>query len=219
MRAMNELVDKIQSLRTEYLLEKLDLEHVKESPFAQFEYWMNEALSAEIMDPNAMVLSTVSKGGMPSARIVLLRSLSELGLTFYTNYDSHKGEELKENPQACLNFFWPELQRQVRVNGIISKVDTSTSDAYFATRPRESQIGAWASSQSSKLSSRKDLEEKVQGFSKKFDGEEVPRPESWGGYLLSPTLFEFWQGRESRLHDRIVYEKVDEKWDIYRVSP
>ncbi|NNC84525.1 MAG: pyridoxamine 5'-phosphate oxidase, partial [Bacteroidia bacterium] len=155
-----------------------------------------------------------------STRIVLLRGYNEEGLVFYTNYNSDKAVELLAQPKTELNFFWPQLQRQMRIRGTISKVDTKTSDEYFATRPRASQISAWASNQSSQIDSRSELEQNMQSYLKKFEGKDVPRPENWGGLRLTPNRFEFWQGRLSRLHDRLVYTLQDDKsWEVKRLSP
>jgi pyridoxamine 5'-phosphate oxidase len=167
-----------------------------------------------------MTLATAGKTGKPSARIVLLKGFTHEGFQFFTNYESHKGEELKQNPQACLVFFWKELERQVRIEGIVEKVSAAESDEYFNSRPAGSKIGAWASPQSKVIASREILEEKVSSVEKRFAGTEIERPGHWGGYILKPALIEFWQGRPSRLHDRILYTRIEKnKWKIERLAP
>lgn len=210
---------KVSEIRIDYTKGELDIDHVASDPIAQFETWFEEAVSAEVIEPNAMSLGTVSNG-QPSVRIVLLKGFDERGFTFYTNYESRKAAELQEEPKAALTFFWPELQRQVRIEGTVVKAPEPESDQYYASRGRGSRIGAWASPQSRKISDRKVLEDLVEEVSRRFDGqEEIPRPDHWGGYLLQPTYLEFWQGRSSRLHDRIVYEHVNGEWDISRIAP
>jgi len=190
------------------------------NPFDQFGLWLNEAESEGIKDYNAFSLSTIGADGFPNARIVLLRKFDRSGLTFFTNYTSAKGQQLEHSEKVCLNFFWNTMERQVRVYGIARRVSDEESDAYFATRPRESQIAAWASMQSSEMRSREELEEAVTKFSNEFSGKPVPRPPHWGGYNVVPHYFEFWQGRLSRLHDRLVYRvNQDFDWYIYRLAP
>lgn len=212
--------EKVESLRKEYIREMLDEAHTNSDPMVQFEHWFNEALNAELPEPHAMTLATVSGEGKPSARVVLLRDAQKGVFSFYSNYLSRKGQQLEKNPFGSLSFFWPELERQVRIEGKIIRLDAETSSAYFASRPRGSQIGAWASPQSEVIPNRTFLEEKVNHFSHQFEGKEVPRPDHWGGFGLVADYLEFWQGRESRLHDRIVYTLQDDNtWKRVRLAP
>jgi pyridoxamine 5'-phosphate oxidase len=211
---------KISELRRDYAKETLDISSIEKNPILQFEKWFDEALRGEVLEPNAMTLSTVSESGRPSGRIVLLKGIEQNKFLFYTNYHSKKGKELENNPACALTFFWPELERQVRIDGISSRVDAATSEKYFQSRPRESQVGAWASPQSSVISDRGLLEARVIEIEKKFKGQEtLPKPHQWGGFAVDPYEIEFWQGRPSRLHDRIVYCKVDEQWSTRRLAP
>jgi pyridoxamine 5'-phosphate oxidase len=216
---MSETIGHIYSLRKDYETRSLDEETIKRNPFEQFELWLAEAIGEAVEEPNAMTITTATKTGKPSSRIVLLRGFDRKGFVFYTNYDSQKGREIAENPQASILFFWAKLERQVRIDGSISKVTRRHAEEYFATRPRESQIGAWASLQSSVISSRAELEEKIAALEREFAGREVPCPENWGGYALKPDAFEFWQGGKSRLHDRLRYTKTKSAWKIERLSP
>ncbi len=216
---MPELNEHIRKLRSDYSHMELIESEVNKDPFKQFEAWLKEALEAEIIEPHAMTLSTANKNGQPASRIVLLREVNEIGFIFYTNYNSDKGRQIAENPKASLNFFWPQIERQLCVEGILEKVNETVSDSYFQSRPRESKIGAWVSEQSSVIKNRDLLEEKFIELSGKYPGEDVPRPPHWGGYLLKPTAIEFWQGRPSRLHDRIQYVLSEKKWLIQRLSP
>jgi pyridoxamine 5'-phosphate oxidase len=210
----------IRTLRKDYSAAVLDEAHVDRNPFRMFDRWMKNALDAGVEEPNAMTIATVDAKGRPEARIVLLRELDKKGLVFYTNYDSRKGRAMARNKHVCLNFFWPPLQRQVRISGRIEKVSDRVSSAYFKSRPRESQLGAWASLQSEALSDRRVLEDRYIMFEKKFAGKPVPRPLNWGGFRVIPEHFEFWQGRVSRLHDRIAYSKsTSGKWKISRLYP
>jgi pyridoxamine 5'-phosphate oxidase len=209
----------ISNLRRSYSAKKLMEDSVALDPFKQFSVWMNDAINSNIIEPNAMILATANSGGIPSARVVLLKDFNEKGFVFFTNYKSSKAKDLSENPNASLLFFWDVLERQVRVNGKVKKVSVEESEEYFKSRPRENQLGAWASEQSSVLKNRKVLDEKYKFFMKQFKGKEIPLPEFWGGYCIIPNKFEFWQGRENRLHDRILYRKIRSKWKIERLSP
>jgi len=210
----------LAQIRREYSLRSLDEKTIFSSPFKQFESWFNDALAAKALEPNAMNLATVSENNRPSSRIVLLKGFSDAGFTFYTNYQSNKGKNLELNPFCALTFFWIELERQVRIEGAAERVSLEESDAYFKSRPRESQMGAWASPQSSVIASREIIDERFKTMQKKFGGNEpLNRPKQWGGYIIKPFLIEFWQGRPSRLHDRIQYTLVDEVWRIDRLAP
>lgn len=208
----------IADIRKDYSLRSLAEEDVDASPFVQFGRWWDEAMRSEIEEVNAMTLATVSASGKPSARIVLLKGLDERGFVFFTNYLSHKGKEIETNPHTALVFFWKELERQIRIEGMAEKVSDEESETYFFSRPVASRIGAWASSQSSVIDTRDILEENVKKYSTEF-GENIPRPAHWGGYRVLPTLIEFWQGRSSRLHDRIQYRKENNNWIIERLAP
>lgn len=197
--------------------EGLEINNLIENPFDQFKHWFSFAVEQDAFNANAMALSTMHNN-RPSSRIVLLKELDATGFTFYTNYKSAKSKEIANNKYASLLFFWKENERQVRIEGVLEKIAESTSDEYFKTRPRESQIGAWASPQSTTIT-REELEKRVAEFSKKYEGKEIPRPEHWGGYRLIPEKFEFWQGRTGRLHDRFVFERKNAKWEIYRIAP
>lgn len=211
----------IEHLRQDYRQASLDVSDVDANPFHQFGKWFQEAMQAELPEPNAMTLATATTAGRPSARIVLLKGFDEKGFVFFTNYESRKGQEMLENPQAALVFFWQGLERQVRIEGRIAKVQSEESTAYFQSRPKGSQIGAWASPQSRSIGSRAELEANVQALEEKYALAEVlPRPEHWGGYVVQPDLIEFWQGRPSRLHDRIQYvRQADGTWKIERLAP
>lgn len=208
----------IADLRTEYQRETLDEHSVSHSPLEQFSRWMDEVLAAEVLEPTAMTLATVGANGRPSARTVLLKGI-DAGFVFYTNYTSRKGVDLASNPYASLLFFWPDLQRQVRVEGKVEKITIEESEAYFRTRPLGSKIGAWASQQSQPLSSRDELERRTIELERQYSDGNVPLPPFWGGYRLLPDAMEFWQGRPSRLHDRILYERGETGWTISRLSP
>jgi pyridoxamine 5'-phosphate oxidase len=210
----------LKELRKEYSLAMLDELHTNTDPILQFKKWFQEAMDAQIIEPYAMTISTVNSTHRPSSRVVLLRDVSEEGFSFYTNYLSRKGQDLAVNPFAAMNFFWPELERQVRIEGKIVPLEAGASDAYFASRPRGSQIGAWSSPQSEIIESRKVLEDAVENYIQQFDGKDVERPPHWGGYCLIPDYIEFWQGRESRLHDRICYyQHSDGSWIRSRLAP
>ncbi len=212
------LNDELQAAREDYRQAELDENATAENPFDQFSKWFEEYRESKAKDHNAMIVSTVSADGQPSSRTVLLKGFSENGFVFYTNYQSQKGKEIEQNPKVSLLFYWPELERQIRVDGKAGKIPPDKSTAYFEKRPRGSQIGAWASPQSQKVENREKLEEWKNEFDKKF-GESVPRPPQWGGYAVIPEKMEFWQGRSDRLHDRILYEKVGGKWKKGRLAP
>ena len=210
----------LSDLRKEYSKETLEVSSVDKDPIHQFEKWFDEALRTEVLEPNAMTLSTVTESGRPSARVVLLKGIEQGKFLFFTNHRSRKGMELENNPACALTFFWPELERQIRIDGITSRVDSTYAEKYFQSRPRGSQIGAWASPQSSVISDRSLIEERMKEMELKFKNSElIPKPHQWGGYAVEPHEIEFWQGRPNRLHDRIVYYKSDEGWIIRRLAP
>ncbi len=210
----------IHTIRKEYKIGIIDVADVLANPVNQFKKWFDEALVAEITEPNAMVLSTVTADLKPHSRVVLVKDISEAGLSFFTNYLSNKGKELADNNNASLLFFWPELERQVRFEGTIEKLSREASEIYFHSRPRSSQIGAHVSPQSTVIPNRSYLENIEIELVKKFDGQEIPIPEHWGGYLFKVSLVEFWQGRPSRLHDRVLYsQKGNDEWKIERLAP
>ena len=209
----------ISDLRKDYMLNGLDRVDVLPDPIAQFRIWFEAALEAGVPEPNAMHVSTVTADGRPDGRIVLIKDVSDAGFVFYTNYESRKGRDLTERPFAALTFFYPELERQIRIEGRVEKVSADESDAYFNSRPRGSQIGAWVSNQSRVVESRVVLETRQRALETQFDGGPVPRPAHWGGFRVVPDTLEFWQGRPSRLHDRIRYRKEEENWIIERLSP
>ena len=209
----------LAELRINYQKGELLESSVDKNPFEQFKKWFSEAKASQVPEPNAMHLSTIGENGMPNGRIVLLKNVSE-GFSFYTNYQSSKGESLNKHPQACITFFWAELERQIRIEGITKKVDSATAEIYFKNRPRASQIGAWVSEQSSRIESRDILEVTFKELEAKYEGQEIPKPPHWGGFELIPSYFEFWQGRTSRLHDRVIYDLTEGGiWKIGRLAP
>ena len=212
----------LSAMRQNYKQESLTEHDVSSDPFIQFRDWFTEAIDGQVMEPNAMTLATATASGRPSARIVLLKSFDHQGFVFFTNYESRKANHLAENPNAALLFCWLELERQIRIEGRVEKVDEAESLEYFQSRPKESQIGAWASPQSRVIPNRSFIEEKVQAIQNQyFTDDLLPLPPFWGGYRVIPDRFEFWQGRESRLHDRIVYQQAPGKqeWQIVRLGP
>lgn len=210
---------RLADIRRDYSGEELSEAKVSPDPIAQFDVWMNAAIAAEAHEPTAMTLSTVGEDGRPSSRVVLLKGFDADGFVFFTNYNSRKGRALAANPFAAVNFFWPELERQVNVSGAVSKVSDEESDEYFASRPYLSRIGAWASNQSEEIASRSVVMTSAAKFAAKYALGTVPRPPHWGGFRVRPDRIEFWQGRPNRLHDRIVYTLADNTWRIARLSP
>lgn len=210
----------IADIRKEYKLQTLSEKDVRKDPFSQFDKWWQEAIRSNLEEVNAMTLATASADGMPDARIVLLKGFDENGFVFFTNYRSAKGQQLLENPRASLVFFWAALERQVRIGGLVSLATATASDKYFDSRPEGSRIGAWASPQSEVIESREWLEENERKISRELTGDSLHRPPHWGGYVVRPTRIEFWQGRPSRLHDRILYTlQGDGHWKIERLAP
>ena len=209
----------LKSLRREYKLNNLSEETVNKNPFRQFEIWFKDMMNNGSIEPNAMVLATADSNSKPSVRVVLLKGLDDEGFTFFTNYKSRKGKEIHRNKSASLLFYWAALERQVRVEGKIKKISRAESQKYFDTRPLYSRLAAWASAQSKIIPGREYLELQFQKYEKKFNGKKIPVPPDWGGYKLIPNYFEFWQGRENRLHDRIAFRKRKGKWEIVRLAP
>ncbi len=209
----------LADLRQDYKLAGLTEAQSLSDPFQQFSLWFEQALNAQLLEPNAMTLATIDSNGSPNARIVLLKGFSENGLIFHTNYDSAKGQNIAAHPQVALVFWWAELERQVRIEGTAEKVSAEDSDCYFNSRPLNSQIGSWASTQSQVVSSREELESRFAHYQEKFNNQPIPRPENWGGFRVIPYIFEFWQGRPSRLHDRLRYRLSNQQWLKERLCP
>ncbi len=206
-------------LKENIISERLSENEVASSPIDQFKLWFDQAALVKIYEPNAAILATATKSGIPSARVILLKGFSDKGFDFFTNYNSRKGKELEENPFAALVYYWPELERQVRIEGKVEKLSDNESDNYFETRPVGSRLGAWASPQSKIIEDRNWLEKKHNEFREKFKHGEIPRPKEWGGFRIVPSSIEFWQGRQNRLHDRILYSFENKQWTIKRLAP
>lgn len=213
------IVPELHSIRQEYIKEKLNEENVNSDPIQQFVRWMDHALLSKVMEPSAMTVATVNQLGQPSARTVLLKNITDKGFVFYTNYNSQKGQDLAENNRVSLLFFWPELERQVRIEGKVEKISREESEIYFHSRPFGSQIGAIASPQSEVIENRDVLKDKVEELELNYKDKIIPMPEHWGGYLVDPHKIEFWQGGASRLHDRLVYTSTNLGWKIQRLAP
>ncbi|QNL48568.1 pyridoxamine 5'-phosphate oxidase [Olivibacter sp. SDN3] len=209
----------INAIRTDYKRSKLTENEVKKNPIEQFKFWFEQAIKACVIEVNAMTLATVDREGSPSARIVLLKGVEDNGFVFFTNYNSQKGQDLIVNNKASLVFFWPDLERQVRIKGFVDKTSSEVSDSYFHSRPIGSQLGAWASPQSTIIADRAVLESNLERITQKYKSTSVPRPPHWGGYIVQPITVEFWQGRPNRLHDRILYTKKSNYWLIERLAP
>lgn len=217
---MNDLIAHLRKTRLDFTKQTLDETEVHANPLNQFENWFKDAVDSQVNTPDAMVVATCSKEGKPSARVLLLRNFDEHGFVFYTNYHSKKAANMNDSPYAALIFFWPELERQIRIEGSVQKHDDKESDKYFVLRPDGSKLGAWSSQQSAVVDNRAVLDEKFEEMKKHFSGGEIPRPPFWGGYNVKPTHFEFWQGRPNRMHDRISYSLMeDNTWKIERLSP
>ena len=209
----------IADLREDYTLEELSESEVDSSPFVQFQHWFDQAVEAQLPEPNAMTIATATKDGIPSARIVLLKGFDDRGFVFYTNYNSHKAQELIDNPHAALVFLWTELERQIRIVGSVEKISAEESDTYFYSRPIGSRLGAWASEQSQVIVNRSVLEQRLEDLKAQYENQNIPRPSHWGGFRVKPVGIEFWQGRSSRLHDRLRYQLQNGEWMLDRLSP
>jgi pyridoxamine 5'-phosphate oxidase len=215
----NQLSESLRRLRREHADVGIDIADLHEDPLVQFNLWMQQAIDEDLPLPNAMTIATVDKRGRPSARVTLLKGVDDGGFVFFSNYESRKGREMIGNPHVALVFYWPQLGRQVRVEGMVARTSESESFDYFQTRSRGSQIGAWASPQSSVIADRQELEAMVSEIERRFPGEDVPLPPHWGGFRLTPERIEFWNGRPNRLHDRIVYYRDDGSWKRARLAP
>ncbi len=209
----------IQNLRVDYSGKILDIKKLDKNPINQFEAWFNELKTKNVIEPNAMILSTISKKNTINSRTVLLKNISDKGFVFYTNYESRKGEDINYCKNITAVFLWKKIEKQVIIKGIANKISSKESKKYFDSRPRKSRIAAWASKQSRSLKNSEELIESFNFYNKKFKGKEIPLPGFWGGYLIEPSSIEFWQGRSSRMHDRILYEKKDNKWDVSKLYP
>ncbi len=208
-----------QAERREYQFSGLRRKDLSADPYQQFQRWMDDAFAADTLDPTAMTLATANKAGQPHARVVLLKAFDQNGFVFYTHYNSEKGQDIEENPLASLLFFWPQLDRQIRIEGWVEKIEPEQSDHYFHSRPRESQISAYISHQGAPVKSRSELEQRLNNAAEKFEGQTIPRPQHWGGYRLHATWFEFWQGRPNRLHDRFCYSPISSKNSTKNENP
>ena len=209
----------IQNLRVDYSGKMLDIKKLDKNPINQFEVWFNELKTKNVIEPNAMILSTISKKNTINSRTVLLKNITDKGFVFYTNYESRKGEDINYCKNITAVFLWKKIERQVIIKGIANKISSKESKKYFDSRPRKSRIAAWASKQSRSLKNSDELIESFNFYNKKFKGKEIPLPGFWGGYLIEPSSIEFWQGRSSRMHDRILYKKKDNKWDVSKLYP
>ena len=216
---MDSISDKVKKIRVEYEDKPLNVEDLDTNPLEQFNIWFQIAIDAEVNEANAMAISTISKEGTPRSRYVLFKDIVEDQLVFYSDYESSKGQEMEQNPNISGLFFWPELHRQIRLEGIVSQTSDEVSDNYFASRPRGAQLSAIASSQSTEIEGRETVEDRIKELEKEFDGKDIPRPDNWGGYAIDINFWEFWQGRRSRTHDRFIYVKKDNSWEITRLSP
>lgn len=209
----------LYNFRKDYKLDSLSKEEADKNPIAQFKKWMDQAISFPIAEPNAMTVVTSTSDGIPSARVVLLKSYNNDGFVFFTNYESRKGQELAQNPHACIVFDWHLMERQIRIEGVAKKISEEESDHYFNSRPESSKLGAWISPQSTFIDNRQELEDRKVKIENTFKNKPITRPSHWGGYVVQPHTVEFWQGRQSRLHDRIIYIKAGEEWILRRLAP
>ena len=216
---MDSISDKVKKIRVEYEDKPLNIEDLDTNPLEQFNVWFQIAIDAEVNEANAMAISTISEEGIPRSRYVLFKDIVDNKLVFYSDYESSKGREMKNNPNISGLFFWPELHRQIRLEGVVSKTSDEISDNYFASRPRGAQLSAIASSQSTEIEGRETVEDRIKELEIEFEGKDIPRPDNWGGYAIDISFWEFWQGRRSRTHDRFIYVKNDNSWEITRLSP